>query len=50
MLIKQRVPFTCEPYPAAINMPDAKLIVTERILCPPLHAVSNGIFRKSTQT
>jgi len=31
-------------------MPDAKLIVTERILCPPLHAVSNGIFRKSTQT
>jgi hypothetical protein len=32
MLIKQRVPFACEPYPAAINMPDAKLIVTERIL------------------
>jgi hypothetical protein len=32
MLIKQRVPFACEPYQAAINMPDAKLIVTERIL------------------
>ena len=34
MLIKQRVPFTCEQYPAAINMPNAKLIVTERILPP----------------
>jgi len=32
MLIKQRIPFTYEPYLAAINMPDAKLNVTEHIL------------------
>ena len=34
MLIKQRIPLTCEPYLAAINMPDVKLNVTEHILPP----------------